>query len=209
MRIIQRAPTASTATKVARTARSRASLPHLPGARAAGAEGEPPPTPGASGPARAATGVTRYHASDPTRLGLSVSAVVWRGVPGGALLLMRRSDNGLWGLPGGYVERGESVAEATAREVREETGAHVHVGRLLGVYSDPNVQVIAYPDGERVQAVNLCFEAHLLAEGAATTPEESLETGYFPPRALPEPRVPIHEVRIRDALEGGSGVAVR
>lgn len=201
MSTIQPAPTASTA---ARPARSRASLSQDPGLPAAGGEGEPPPDAGRPAGVR-----TRYYASAPTRLGLSVSAVVWRGAPRGALLLMRRSDNGLWGLPGGYVERGESVAEAAAREVREETGAHVHVGRLLGVYSDPAVQVIAYPDGERVQAVNLCFEASLLAEGAASTPEESLETGYFPPGALPSPRVPIHEVRIRDALEGASGVAVR
>lgn len=197
---IQPAPTPS---KAGGPAKHSASPPQSPGPRAARAGGEPPPAPEASA-AR-----TRYYASDPARVGLSVSAVVWRGAPRGALLLMRRSDNGLWGLPGGYVERGESVAEAAAREVREETGAHVHVGRLLGVYSDPAVQVIAYPDGERVQAVNLCFEAQLLAEGAATTPEESLETGYFPPGALPSPRVPIHEVRIRDALEGASGVAVR
>ena len=38
------------------------------------------------------------------------------------LLLQRRADNGLWGLPGGGVEPGESVTEALVREVREETG---------------------------------------------------------------------------------------
>jgi len=66
-----------------------------------------------------------YFASDPTELGLSVSAMVWRA---GELLLMRRSDNGFWGLPGGFVEIGESVAEAARREVGEETGWQVEVG---------------------------------------------------------------------------------
>ena len=46
---------------------------------------------------------------------------------------MQRSDNGHWGLPGGYVEPGESVVAACAREVQEETGWAVEVGRLLGV----------------------------------------------------------------------------
>jgi ADP-ribose pyrophosphatase YjhB (NUDIX family) len=153
--------------------------------------------------------VTSYYASDPTAIRLSVSAVVWRDAPGGELLLMQRSDNGLWGLPGGYVEIGESVAQATAREVSEETGVRIEVGRLVGVYSDPSVQVIAYPDGRRVQAVNLCFEARPLGSEAPATPHETLATGYFAPDALPEPLVPIHRVRIHDAADGDRAARIR
>ncbi len=153
--------------------------------------------------------MSTYFAKDPTAIRLSVSAVVWEGDPGGAVLLMQRSDNGHWGLPGGYVEIGESVADAAAREVYEETGVHVSVGRLIGVYSDPARQVIAYPDGRRVHAVNLCFEACPTGSGAATTPHETLATGYFAPAALPEPLIPIHELRIRDALAGAPSAAVR
>jgi hypothetical protein len=67
---------------------------------------------------------------------------------------------------------------------------------LIGVYSDPAIQVIEYPDDRRVHAVNLCFEAVLVGVGCATTPDEVLATGYFGVDALPEPLVPIHRVRI-------------
>jgi len=148
-------------------------------------------------------GTTRYFASDPSEVRLSVSAVVWRAGPNTELLLMRRSDNGFWGLPGGYVEPGESVIDATHREVREETGYEIDLGRLIGIYSDPTQQVIAYADGRHVQAVNLCFEALALGHGEATTPHETLALGFFAHDELPEPFVPIHTIRIADAAAGG------
>src|SRR6266508_4839267 len=55
------------------------------------------------------------------------------------ILLIRRTDNSRWSVPGGYMEPGESVAEACAREVWEETGLHVRVGRLISVYSTPHI----------------------------------------------------------------------
>ncbi len=153
--------------------------------------------------------MSTYYADDPQAVRLSVSAVVRRNTEGSELLLMRRSDNGLWGLPGGYVEPGESVSEATAREVYEETGYEIEIGRLVGVYSDPKRQVIAYPNGNRVQAVNLCFEGRVVGQGEPTTPEETLEVGFFPDSALPEDFVPIHSVRIEDATRSAREAAVR
>jgi ADP-ribose pyrophosphatase YjhB (NUDIX family) len=153
--------------------------------------------------------MTSYYASDPQFVRLSVSAVVRREAGAGRLLLMQRSDNGLWGLPGGYVEPGESVRDAVVREVGEETGARISVGRLVGVYSDPSHQVIAYPDGARVQAVNLCFEAIEVGRGGPTTPEETLDAGYFGFEALPEAMVPIHTMRIEDARQGSPEPCVR
>ena len=103
----------------------------------------------------------------------------------------------------------EAERYSSYREVLEETGVQVAIGRLIGVYSDPGMQVIEYPDGRRVQAVNLCFEARPLETAEPTTPEETLATGYFAPDALPEPLVPIHAIRIRDALDGDRATRIR
>jgi len=121
--------------------------------------------------------LTRYFASDPTDLRLSVSAVV--------------------------------CVQPGAREVREETGWSVEVGRLVGVYSDPARQVIEYPDQRRVQAVNLCFEALAREPGELGTPGEVLGVGFFACDALPQPFVPIHEIRIADWLAVDSAARVR
>jgi 8-oxo-dGTP pyrophosphatase MutT (NUDIX family) len=78
--------------------------------------------------------------------------------PRGELLLIERTDNGLWALPGGGQDLGESVVEAARREVREETGIDVEITGLSGIYSDPR-HVIAYDNGEVRQEFSLCFHA--------------------------------------------------
>jgi ADP-ribose pyrophosphatase YjhB (NUDIX family) len=153
--------------------------------------------------------LTRYFASDPTVVRLSVSAVVRRVREGEEILLMQRSDNGMWGLPGGHVEPGESVAAAALREVAEETGWRIELGRLIGVYSDPARQTVETARGERAQLVNLCFEALALEQHAPTTPHEALALGFFPRTRLPQPFVPIHTIRLDDAFAAEPGEAAR
>jgi len=53
----------------------------------------------------------------------------------GHILLVRRTDDGLWCLPCGWVEPDESPEEAAVRETREETGLEVQPRRLVGVFS--------------------------------------------------------------------------
>jgi ADP-ribose pyrophosphatase YjhB (NUDIX family) len=152
----------------------------------------------------------RYFAENPTALYLTVSAVARRTTPDAKILLMQRADNGHWGLPGGHVEPGESVADAAVREVFEETGCTVEVKRLIGVYSDPARQTIETSDGACSQIVNLCFEAHVLDEnGQPTTPDETLDMGFFAPDDLPEPFVPIHAIRIEDAVAADRAAQIR
>src|SRR6187401_2497097 len=55
----------------------------------------------------------------------------------GIVLVRRRNPPLGWALPGGFVDRGESVAQAARREAKEETGLDVELTELLGVYSDP------------------------------------------------------------------------
>jgi ADP-ribose pyrophosphatase YjhB (NUDIX family) len=136
----------------------------------------------------------------------SVSAVIFDRKR--RVLLQQRSDGGQWGLPGGSVEIGESVTQAVAREVREETGLAVTARRLVGVYSDPALQVVRYPNGNVWHYVNLCFECAVRG-GELTTCDETLALDWFSPTRLPQPFLANHRVRIRDARARRGAVFVR
>jgi ADP-ribose pyrophosphatase YjhB (NUDIX family) len=117
----------------------------------------------------------------------------------GHVLLQRRSDNGLWGLPGGGVEIGESVSIAIVREVQEETGLTVEIARLVGVYSDPRFQVVRYADGNVVHYINTLFVCRIVG-GVLQTCEESLDLQFFDPAHLPEGMLLSHRIRVQDAV---------
>lgn len=136
----------------------------------------------------------------------SVSAVIFDRR--GWLLLQQRSDGGQWGVPGGSVEIGESVHDAVIREVREETGLHVTVRRLVGVYSDPALQVVRYPDGNVWHYVSVCFECAVRG-GELTTCDETLALRYVSPARMPTTLLPNHRIRIRDARRRRSAAFVR
>lgn len=88
----------------------------------------------------------------------------------GRVLLHQRRDSGLWSLPSGVMDVGETIADAVAREVLEETGVAVEITGLVGIYSDPR-HVIAYSDGEVRQQFNVCFRARPVGGSAHTTDE--------------------------------------
>ncbi len=97
---------------------------------------------------------------------------------------------GRWSFPSGYVDRGEVVEEAAAREVREETNVEVELGRLLGVYSsrDTPVVLIAYAARAR--------------DGNAKAGDETQDVGWFPADGLPPLPFPHDDEIMRDWRAG-------
>lgn len=115
------------------------------------------------------------------------------------VLLTRRADNGLWCVPGGKMEPGESAEECCQREIMEETGLQIKPIRLIGVYSNRD-QLVIYPDGNKVQIVVLSFEAEILA-GQPGLSDETTEVGYFSLNEIRSmPMHDRHQERIEDAL---------
>ncbi len=92
------------------------------------------------------------------------------------LLITRREDNGLWCLPGGGVDSGETWSEAAIREAREETGLQVAIEGVLMAYADPHT-VIVYPDGRHTQVFGVCFRARVVA-GEPTISDEVIEVRW-------------------------------
>ncbi len=116
----------------------------------------------------------------PTRPYLAVSAAIFRD---GRVLIVRRARrpaHGLYTLPGGGVELGESLEQAVIREVREETGLSIAPVGLVGFR-----EAIARDGSGRVERhfVILPFAAHWI-EGEIALSEELAEADWLEPRTL-------------------------
>ena len=84
------------------------------------------------------------------------------------IMLVQRTDDSTWGLPGGGVEPGESWRQAAESECLEETGCRVLTSTLLGVYSNPATQSHTYPDGRAVHFVGVVFRASVIEDDFLT-----------------------------------------
>jgi len=123
-------------------------------------------------------------------------------------LLTRRTDNGLWCIPGGGMEAGESAAEACIREVWEETGLHVEVKRLIGVYSNPH-QLVIYPDGNKAHFVVMSFETEIVG-GELGLSNETTEAGFFSIQEMEKMQMHSkHKERVEDALVNQKAAFIR
>ncbi|WP_223492304.1 NUDIX domain-containing protein [Sutcliffiella horikoshii] len=125
------------------------------------------------------------------------------------ILLQKRADVGLWTIPAGHVEPGETVEEAAVREVYQDTGLVVDPYRLIGVYSDPESQTFEYPDGRLVQFVTSYFEAEIT--GGTTTKKDPalIELEFFAPNKLPHDLLPMHPRWLVDAFSDRPEAFVR
>jgi ADP-ribose pyrophosphatase YjhB (NUDIX family) len=121
----------------------------------------------------------------------------------GRILLIQRTDNGYWSIPGGGMEPGESLRQAVAREVKEETGMECEVTGLIGIYSDPG-HVAAYDNGEVRQEFSICFTTRLLG-GVTRTSGESSAVRFVAPTELADYEIhPSIRTRIGHYLEDRS-----
>lgn len=96
----------------------------------------------------------------------------------GQLLLLRRDDDGLWSVPGGWAELGESPQESIRREVLEETTLDVDVRDLIGVYHRMPGEY-----GQPHTSYHLLFHC-VVQSGTPQTTAEALEIGYFNREAI-------------------------
>lgn len=119
----------------------------------------------------------------------------------GRILLQRRTDNGMWALPGGKMELGESLADCGSRETLEETGIHIEITGIVGTYTNPG-HVFAYDDGEVRQEFSICLLARPTG-GTLRVSDESHEVAWFEPSAVDDlPMVPSIRKRINDWRSG-------
>jgi 8-oxo-dGTP pyrophosphatase MutT (NUDIX family) len=100
------------------------------------------------------------------------------------LLMMKRSDIGRWGIPGGAMELGEFVENAARREALEETGLEIGEMALFGVFSGPELYY-KYPSGDEVYNVSIVYMSHDW-RGEIKLNREHTEWKWFSACEIPE-----------------------
>lgn len=118
-------------------------------------------------------------------------------LPDGRIVLIRRRDNGKWGLPGGMVDWGEDIPNTVRRELAEETGLDlVKIRRLVGVYSAPDRD-------PRIHSICVVVEAEVQGKMQAQDTVEVMEVQAFAPESLPLGKLSHdHDRQLQDYLKG-------
>ena len=115
--------------------------------------------------------VDYYDSPDAPKANSLVPSVNVVAHDAGEILLIRRTDNGNWALPGGAIGLGESVAQAAVRETLEETGIEC---AITGIDSDPKHVIPHTSNGEARQEFSIALSARPLA-GLPTPGSETSE----------------------------------
>ena len=111
------------------------------------------------------------------------------GHPGTLVFIRRRNEPAGWALPGGFVDEGEFLADAAAREAKEETGLDVTLTELFHCYSDP-------ARDPRQHTVSTVFCA--TARGEPQGGDDAADAGVFTEDTLPSPIVFDHATIVAD-----------
>jgi ADP-ribose pyrophosphatase YjhB (NUDIX family) len=120
----------------------------------------------------------------------------------GRPLLVRRTDSGLWGLPGGFIELGENAAAAAIRETEEETGLRVEPLRIRGVFGG---QGVVFPNGDTTYPISTWFECALRSGSLRPDGREIDRAEFHDPDRLPE-IIPVIRDRLSAVLSSSGAV---
>lgn len=93
------------------------------------------------------------------------------------ILLIKRTDNGNWSMPGGAHEPGETLGQTAVRETAEETGMTIKITGLVGIFTDPRHVTLYVRNGEVRQEFSVVFRAEYL-EGNPTPSSESSRVAW-------------------------------
>lgn len=123
-------------------------------------------------------------------------------LPDGRIVLVRRRDNGQWGLPGGIVDWGEDIPTAVRRELTEETGLEItQIRRLVGVYSAPDRD-------PRIHSICVVVEAEVDGNMQVLDTMEVSDVQAFYPTSLPSGKLSHdHSQQLQDYLDGRTVLA--
>jgi len=117
------------------------------------------------------------------------------------ILMERRVDNEMWGLPGGAFEPGETMEVTARREAYEETGLTVDDLTLYGVYSGKEL-FYEYPNGDQVYNVTIAYITTGFSGDLHVDERESRELRFFAHESMPDaispPLVPVIRDIVRD-----------
>jgi len=119
----------------------------------------------------------------------------------GELLLIRRSDNDNWALPGGGVDIGESLSQAAVRETREESGIDCEITGLSGIYTDPGHVILYTSNGEVRQEFSIVLTARAAGGELAGSTETSEARWVLPSAAVGFQMDPSMRLRVEHVLE--------
>lgn len=104
----------------------------------------------------------------------------------GQFLIIRRTDSGDWGLPGGSMELGETLLDVVHREAMEEANARLRTVTAFGLSSDPIMEHHTYPNGDIVQNISLLAHGYVVNKDISPVDGEASEVKFCHPNDIIE-----------------------